>query len=342
LVDTADPDMAGDGTWYRDFDGDGYGDSDVSVRTCSWPTGYVRNDDDCDDSDATLNVDCFAIDPVRFTNCGQTGRNGPTQSQCDSAYASTELSGIVSVSSGIQKVTIPENATYTITIAGAAGMSATASYTGGRGAEIKGDFALRKGDTLSIVVGQMGSRTGTTSGSGGGGGGSFVWSGSSTLLIAAGGGGGTRNAAAKNGCDGQTGTAATNSSVSSSSGGCGTKSTGIGSGGIASSTSWGSGGAGWGGAGGSDTSYGNGGSGLSGNFVGGATGSSCTSGLGADGGFGGGGSGAGCWGGGGGGGYSGGDGGYIAGGGGSYNSGTSTSGSAGFNTGHGYVIIQKK
>ena len=36
-------------TWFRDADGDGYGDSDVSVVRCLMPVGYTEIDGDCDD-----------------------------------------------------------------------------------------------------------------------------------------------------------------------------------------------------------------------------------------------------------------------------------------------------
>ena len=41
-------------TWYRDFDGDLFGDPDVSVVACVNPGGYVDNDGDCDDTDADM------------------------------------------------------------------------------------------------------------------------------------------------------------------------------------------------------------------------------------------------------------------------------------------------
>jgi Putative metal-binding motif/Secretion system C-terminal sorting domain/HYR domain len=41
-------------TWYADTDGDGYGDANVSKASCAQPTGYVSNDDDCDDKEAYI------------------------------------------------------------------------------------------------------------------------------------------------------------------------------------------------------------------------------------------------------------------------------------------------
>ena len=42
-------------TWYRDADGDGFGDlNDIEV-SCTQPQGYVSDDSDCDDTDASIN-----------------------------------------------------------------------------------------------------------------------------------------------------------------------------------------------------------------------------------------------------------------------------------------------
>jgi hypothetical protein len=42
-------------TFYRDADGDGYGNASESTTGCTAPTGYVANAEDCNDSDATRN-----------------------------------------------------------------------------------------------------------------------------------------------------------------------------------------------------------------------------------------------------------------------------------------------
>jgi hypothetical protein len=87
--------------------------------------------------------------------------------------------------------TVPETGTYQIVAFGAQGgdsmFPGVISGTGGRGAEIGGDFSLTAGDALQIAVGGAGA-----DGEGGaGGGGTFVIGpGNAPLVIAGGGGGG--------------------------------------------------------------------------------------------------------------------------------------------------------
>ena len=70
---TTDEDDAYDAsTWYEDGDSDNYGDASVSTESCSQPTGYVSNDDDCDDGTRTTNPGaaeyCNSVDD----NCNGT------------------------------------------------------------------------------------------------------------------------------------------------------------------------------------------------------------------------------------------------------------------------------
>ncbi|MFN7132468.1 MAG: Ig-like domain-containing protein [Myxococcales bacterium] len=270
-----------------------------------------------------------------FTNCNQTGRLGPTQAMCNSAYTGTSLAGEVTVDgSGIQRWTVPTSGTYRIEVWGAQGVSGMSGREGGYGARMRGDFNLTAGQVLKVLVGQMG--TAVVPGSGGGGGGSFVTLADNTPLIIAGGGAGTRDQVQQNGCHGRISQEGGTASGSAETHDCGQKVGSIRQGGIMSSSSWGSGGGGMDSGGGADGSWGTGGA----SYIAGAAGGegfSCTI---APGGFGGGGAGNGCWGGGGGGGYSGGDGGRLAGGGGSFNNGSNQSNTAGVRLGHGQIVIQ--
>lgn len=268
-----------------------------------------------------LFASAFAVQAATysFSNCGATGAAGPTQAQCDTAYGGTIT---VTVTGGIQSWTVPATGTYHLVATGAQGASGDSGFVGGHGAQVAGDFALTAGQVLKIVVGQQGVGQGSGE-NGGGGGGSFVVTSSNTPLLIAGGGGGTRSGVLQNGCDASVTQFAVTGSGPSQTSTCTLEASNLGLGGIISSDSWGSAGAGFNGDGATDPVGGGthgGGYSWANGMLGGTSDAVCDSS--APGGFGGGGTGNGCDGGGGGGGYSGGDGGRVAGGGGSFNSGS--------------------
>ncbi len=47
--------------WYQDVDGDGYGTVEVSKVSCSKPSGYVDNSEDCDDTNPDVNPEADEI-----------------------------------------------------------------------------------------------------------------------------------------------------------------------------------------------------------------------------------------------------------------------------------------
>jgi len=123
-----------------------------------------------------------------FTTCGQTGRTGPSQAQCNSAYGV----GVVTVVNGIQRWVVPQSGTYRIEVAGAQGGGHVVNGTpGGLGARVRADVTLSGGATLDLLVGQAGlpSTDNSANRGGGGGGGSFVANGNTPFVIAGGGGG---------------------------------------------------------------------------------------------------------------------------------------------------------
>jgi hypothetical protein len=61
-------------TWYRDADGDGYGDEAATEEDCAMPDGFVAVAGDCDDGDGLVN-------PEAQEECG--GDGAPVDEDCD-------------------------------------------------------------------------------------------------------------------------------------------------------------------------------------------------------------------------------------------------------------------
>ena len=109
-----------------------------------------------------------------FTTLGATGRFGPISLE---GYKNTPLDLKVNLFNGIQEWRVPCSGEYRISAAGAAGgIGNRLKPCPGKGAIIEGNFELKKGELLRIVVGQKGCgnpKSGYSSG-GGGGGGTFI------------------------------------------------------------------------------------------------------------------------------------------------------------------------
>ena len=127
-----------------------------------------------------------------FTTLGAEGSNGPDSNV---GYSNTGLQH-VSVSDGVQEWHVPITAKFNVEACGASGGDGISKDRGlgGRGAKVRGELQLAKGERLKIIVGQRGlTKDGKRHGSGGGG--TFVFNItnlSAPILVAGGGGGGSK------------------------------------------------------------------------------------------------------------------------------------------------------
>ena len=308
--------MSGGATTIRNYSPymGSYGGGSYNTGTSqSASSSIVGADGEDGDVEITMVPYLYEFTSHTFTNCGATGRFGPTLANCTSTYSTSwinETSFFNMISQGIQEWTVPENGTYTIEAWG----SDAYNGAGGFGAKVGGDFELQKGDIIKILVGQRPFPYDTTNK--GGAGGTFVvkspYNTNESILVIAGGGGGGQNlgtfqqyAYYSNAKEGTSGGIGTTNNTGGTDGGYGNE-------------GYGEGGAGFLGQEYDDPETNN-------SFINGGSGSlqSYNS---TQSGFGGGGRGGWSVGGGGGGGYSGGGGSnynpHVGGGGGSYNNGT--------------------
>ncbi len=140
----------------------------------------------------------YSFSSHTFTNASATGRNGPTLTQCRSAYSSatwtqdTTNNYLNMTINGIQLWKVPATGSYTFTIAGAKGGDALNGYVGGKGRIVNITCNLTQNEILKIVVGQSGSSYSARATGGSGGGGTYVTLNDNTIIGIGGGGGGAK------------------------------------------------------------------------------------------------------------------------------------------------------
>ncbi|MBK7808987.1 MAG: T9SS type A sorting domain-containing protein [Saprospiraceae bacterium] len=79
-------------TWYRDLDGDTFGNPSVTQASCTPPVGYVANSTDCDDNDPLEKPGQVWYDDTDNDGYGQTGAASITQCLRPTGYrAASEL-----------------------------------------------------------------------------------------------------------------------------------------------------------------------------------------------------------------------------------------------------------
>ena len=77
-------------TYWADADSDGYGDASLSTTSCSAPAGYVRDDDDCDDTAASINPAAAEVCNLVDDDCDGSIDDGASMSDW---YADTDGDG---------------------------------------------------------------------------------------------------------------------------------------------------------------------------------------------------------------------------------------------------------
>ena len=70
--------LADDAIYYRDADGDGFGDGGQSVIACTEPTGYVSNGADCDDTNENVHPGAAEVCDNLDNNCNGSADEGET------------------------------------------------------------------------------------------------------------------------------------------------------------------------------------------------------------------------------------------------------------------------
>ena len=80
-------------TWFRDADGDTFGNASVTATGCAAPTGYVANNTDCNDNNAAINPNTVWYRDLDGDGAGNAADGTLTQCATPAGYALTNNDG---------------------------------------------------------------------------------------------------------------------------------------------------------------------------------------------------------------------------------------------------------
>jgi len=146
-VDDDDAGVIDATTWYADNDGDGFGDDDDDVEACLQPTGYVADNTDCDDTDASLTDDCPVDTADPFT------RNGTYDGDLEIAVTVATL-GVSDTCIGTATIEVDETASTQLSGTGACDfVGVAATLLGTQTGVLDGDITSDPDAEGTVAVG---------------------------------------------------------------------------------------------------------------------------------------------------------------------------------------------